>query len=208
MPESSNWPTDAHFPTDVFSPNVTNFGCGPTDGHLAPGFTDKVHSHATTPYETVNGAEASLFTCTPNDYSTTTGSVQPLQSASKPHGYTTVNDVEAPFVPTPNGATTTMESAHFAFNPNGYMAGTASPPFAPNLAHPSLALATDDSRHVCLYPGCTGNFKRAGELERHMKKHRPGPKDFDCPAPGCSRKGTHGFTRKDKMMDHWKCKHQ
>lgn len=206
VPESNNWRTDAHFPTDVFSPNVTNFDCNSTDDHFAPGFTDKVHSHATSPDVTVNGAGASLFTSTPNDYSTATGSVQPLQSASNPHGYITVNGVEAsPFALTPNGATTTTESAQFASNPHGYIADTAPALFASN---PSLAPAADDSRHVCLHPGCTGTFKRAAELERHMKKHRPGLKDFDCPAPGCSRKGTRGFTRKDKMLDHWKCKHQ
>ena len=59
----------------------------------------------------------------------------------------------------------------------------------------------------CLYPGCWLRFHDLTDLRRHIRKHREGPRAFNCPAPGCPRKGENGFYRKDKMKDHYKNKH-
>lgn len=60
----------------------------------------------------------------------------------------------------------------------------------------------------CRHKGCSKSFTRAADLERHAKVHQDGPREFGCPAPGCERKGKRGFTRKDKLVDHWGCKHR
>lgn len=50
-------------------------------------------------------------------------------------------------------------------------------------------------------------FNRAAILERHARAHQPESKEHESPALGCARKGTEGFTRKDKLADHWKFGH-
>ena len=45
-------------------------------------------------------------------------------------------------------------------------------------------------------------FNKWGDLKRHSKMHCTRPELFDCPVPGCDRKGLNGFPRRDKMMDH------
>ncbi|KAL8785427.1 MAG: hypothetical protein Q9213_003357 [Squamulea squamosa] len=59
-------------------------------------------------------------------------------------------------------------------------------------------------RLSCSFPGCKTTCARAGDLRRHRLKHGPGPKQFSCPTPGCSRVGVNGFDRKDKMQSHLK----
>lgn len=59
----------------------------------------------------------------------------------------------------------------------------------------------------CQFPSCHKTFARPGDLERHTRIHQAGPKEFDCPDAACERKGVNGFTRKDKMLDHWGRKH-
>ena len=62
---------------------------------------------------------------------------------------------------------------------------------------------------ICTHPTCGKTFTRTADLLRHAKKHLEGPKQFECPAEGCERKGDNGFDRKDKLMDHMKArKHQ
>lgn len=59
-------------------------------------------------------------------------------------------------------------------------------------------------RYHCSYPGCDASIKNAADLTRHAKKHRVGPKEYDCPIRGCHRVGVKGFTRNDKLKDHLK----
>lgn len=61
-----------------------------------------------------------------------------------------------------------------------------------------------DGHFACSHPGCITICARPGDLRRHLLKHVNGPKAFECPKAGCPRKGTKGFNRKDKMMDHAK----
>ncbi|KAL8720569.1 MAG: hypothetical protein Q9225_002588 [Loekoesia sp. 1 TL-2023] len=56
----------------------------------------------------------------------------------------------------------------------------------------------------CSYPGCNTTCARHGDLHRHGLIHALGTKAFECPKPGCPRKGTNGFQRKDKMLSHVK----
>ena len=72
----------------------------------------------------------------------------------------------------------------------------------------SAAVTEAGGRFGCPRPGCNKTFGRAGDLERHTKKHQDGPKEHDCPIRDCPRQGTHGFTRKDKLNDHLKAKHK
>ena len=60
-------------------------------------------------------------------------------------------------------------------------------------------------KKVC--PQCAKTFVRTSDLERHAKSHKSNMPEFECPAPGCPRKGVKGYWRKDKMMDHYRCKH-
>lgn len=90
----------------------------------------------------------------------------------------------------------------------GSIAGATPPLFTHNLDHPSSTSNTNNSRYIYLHQGCRRTLKRPGDLDRHLKDHQPGSKEFDCPAPRCLRKSTNGFTRMDKMIDHWTCKHQ
>ena len=47
-------------------------------------------------------------------------------------------------------------------------------------------------------------FNRAADLEGHARAHQPVSKEHGSLALGCARKGTEGFTRKDKLADHCK----
>ncbi|MCJ1360735.1 MAG: hypothetical protein MMC33_010744 [Icmadophila ericetorum] len=60
---------------------------------------------------------------------------------------------------------------------------------------------------TCPHPVCRGRtFTRAADLERHMKRHQNGPKEFGCSVPGCTKIGVDGFDRRDKLEDHLKTK--
>ncbi|KAL8801411.1 MAG: hypothetical protein Q9182_004475 [Xanthomendoza sp. 2 TL-2023] len=67
---------------------------------------------------------------------------------------------------------------------------------------PSTPTGTTKTRYPCSFPGCNTTCARQADLRRHLLKH--GPRQWDCPAPGCSRKGANGFARKDKLVDHYK----
>lgn len=55
---------------------------------------------------------------------------------------------------------------------------------------------------TCPEVGCgSRTFARRTELLRHQKKHAVN-REFACVAQDCRRTGRHGFTRKDKLIDH------
>ncbi|KAL8751083.1 MAG: hypothetical protein Q9184_006183 [Pyrenodesmia sp. 2 TL-2023] len=68
----------------------------------------------------------------------------------------------------------------------------------------SRSAASPGGRFVCSRLDCNKTFARNGDLRRHAKDHEPGPKAWDCLAPGCPRKGLRAFSRKDKMLDHFR----
>lgn len=56
--------------------------------------------------------------------------------------------------------------------------------------------------HTCHVTGCKARpFKRRGDLKRHSRKHEP-QQIYICSAIDCDRRGTNGFTRRDKLFDH------
>ncbi|MCJ1265339.1 hypothetical protein MMC22_005215 [Lobaria immixta] len=55
---------------------------------------------------------------------------------------------------------------------------------------------------ACNHEGCYSTFERGGDFNRHLKIHQSGPREFDCLADGCKRKGETGFTRFDKLKEH------
>lgn len=67
---------------------------------------------------------------------------------------------------------------------------------------PSNASLTAAQSWTCNVQGCNSvTFGRRTELLRHQKKHLAS-RDFSCAAQQCRRTGQHGFTRKDKLIDH------
>jgi hypothetical protein len=55
---------------------------------------------------------------------------------------------------------------------------------------------------VCDVAGCHARpFRHRGDLTRHKLSHNP-RRLHDCPVSGCNRKGSRGFPRKDKLLDH------
>ncbi|KAM0796002.1 hypothetical protein BDR22DRAFT_893691 [Usnea florida] len=50
---------------------------------------------------------------------------------------------------------------------------------------------------------CPRTFSRLSDLERHAKKHLPGPKEFKCHAHGCKYESH----RKDKLVEHMRRRH-
>lgn len=60
---------------------------------------------------------------------------------------------------------------------------------------------------ICKHKGCEKALRRMGDLQRHMKSHQDGIREYDCPAPKCRRKGDKGFYRLDKLKDHLNAKH-
>lgn len=86
----------------------------------------------------------------------------------------------------------------------GFLAAT---PFAsPENSDPAEPPATGPkSRSTCSV--CKKTYARSSDLKRHAAKHRPGLREFSCPATVCPYKGNKGFTRKDKMKDHVKNMH-
>lgn len=64
------------------------------------------------------------------------------------------------------------------------------------------ALSNEISNWKCAVEGCSSStFKRYTELLRHQKKHNAS-REFPCAALQCRRRGSNGFTRKDKLIDH------
>ena len=62
----------------------------------------------------------------------------------------------------------------------------------------------------CGHQDCGRSFHQWNDLKRHLNTHIPGAasKAFECPEFGCSRKGTWGFMRRDKLVDHLRSKHK
>ncbi|KAL8709829.1 MAG: hypothetical protein Q9220_005445 [cf. Caloplaca sp. 1 TL-2023] len=54
------------------------------------------------------------------------------------------------------------------------------------------AVPIESARYMCSYEGCNISCARPGDIRRHEQKHNPGPRQFDCSKPGCSRKGYKG----------------
>lgn len=87
---------------------------------------------------------------------------------------------------------------------------------APNgiFNHWNLETPSNPARHsiqpkrlTCDHPGCGKGFGRQGDLVRHARDHQDGPKEYDCPALNCPRKGAGGFNRFDKLKSHISAKH-
>ena len=62
-------------------------------------------------------------------------------------------------------------------------------------------------KYMCQTENCGCDFKRWGDLLRHEKKHLPDAPKLDCPEIGCEYKGSRGFARRDKLMDHRRNRH-
>ena len=65
-----------------------------------------------------------------------------------------------------------------------------------------------DSRFICLAPGCTNTFGRQKDLKRHQKMHNPASPLWYCGC--CLNVGVafEGLYRKDKLQDHMKKRHK
>ena len=50
-------------------------------------------------------------------------------------------------------------------------------------------------------------FGLVDDFRRHLRKHVPGVRPYECPELGCSYKGELGFYRKDKLTDHLRNRH-
>ena len=62
-------------------------------------------------------------------------------------------------------------------------------------------------KYMCQIASCGSGFTRWGDLLRHEKKHLPDAPKLDCPEIGCEYKGSRGFARRDKLMDHRRNRH-
>ncbi|KAI5852599.1 hypothetical protein DFP73DRAFT_628008 [Morchella snyderi] len=85
----------------------------------------------------------------------------------------------------------------------------ASPEFetsAPSSPGISISNPDDQVQHPCLKPGCNKLFTHLHKLQRHYRDAHGKPQ-YDCPYPGCSRKGQKGFARKDNMTQHHRLVH-
>ncbi|KAL8915002.1 MAG: hypothetical protein Q9171_000442 [Xanthocarpia ochracea] len=75
---------------------------------------------------------------------------------------------------------------------------------------PPESTVSKNTPFVCVSPGCTRQFARPYDLDRHMRSHFTAPK-FHCPhaADGSfgKRFGVDGFSRKDHLNEHLKKVH-
>jgi len=90
---------------------------------------------------------------------------------------------------------------------NGIARANSSSMNSSHTAIPTSPVFSMEDKPKIPCPQCAKTFVRASDLERHAKSHAKGMPEFECPAPGCARKGMKGFWRKDKMMDHYRCRH-
>ncbi|KAI4275038.1 MAG: hypothetical protein L6R38_005977 [Xanthoria sp. 2 TBL-2021] len=67
--------------------------------------------------------------------------------------------------------------------------------------------STNTATYKCDVEDCDKAFVRKGDLSRHLKSHKSGPRAHNCLADGCPRKGLKGFWRVDKFKDHMDRKH-
>lgn len=73
-------------------------------------------------------------------------------------------------------------------------------------SHRSISNPDDQLQHPCLKPECNKLFTHLHKLQRHYRDAHGKPQ-YDCPYPGCSRKGQKGFARKDNMTQHHRLVH-
>ena len=59
----------------------------------------------------------------------------------------------------------------------------------------------------CLAGGCKSLFHNWINCRRHMRKHLPGARKYECSEPGCQYKGDMGFYRRDKLITHRRNQH-
>ncbi|KAI4165086.1 MAG: hypothetical protein LQ342_001363 [Letrouitia transgressa] len=137
-----------------------------------------------------------------NDYSSTAYTIPSLPYAS--------NNISAT-LPLFAGPNRTDEKTHSISN-TPRLNGRQTPNTVFN--HWNLEATSNPARHSILYkrltcdhPGCGKGFGRQGDLIRHARDHKDGPKEYDCPAPNCRRKGADGFNRFDKLKSHLSAKH-
>ena len=97
------------------------------------------------------------------------------------------------------------EPVHQRLTASNLVAHSPAAPFTmPTKAE--LDACWDDRTYICLV--CSkANFTWPDEFRRHMRKHVPGPRPYECPELGCSCKGELGFYRKDKLTDHLRNRH-
>lgn len=112
------------------------------------------------------------------------------------------NNFIGPWIPAFTPASIPVDGQN-SYTVVGADAAEPSLPASPQGTTPSTA-SSPTGRLLCSYPGCHTKCARAGDLRRHALKHQTGPKAFECPNPGCPRKGLHAFARKDKMLSHAK----
>ncbi|KAI4244989.1 MAG: hypothetical protein L6R42_010303 [Xanthoria sp. 1 TBL-2021] len=73
---------------------------------------------------------------------------------------------------------------------------------------PTSTSTSKPTPFICVFPGCTRQFARTYDLDRHMKVHFPDSVGkLDCPQGAregsfCKRVGEKGFTRKDHRDEH------
>ena len=135
------------------------------------------------------------FALSPNIY--TTGQA----SANYPFSMLASNNS---IVPMNDGFTT---GGPFAVPPNIYTPGQASAnsPLPVPMSNSALILV-DIGPPVPQRPLCTQcnqPFSRQSDLDRHAKKHQPGPKEFKCNVQGCKYESH----RKDKLREHVRRRH-
>ncbi|KAI4261967.1 MAG: hypothetical protein L6R42_002845 [Xanthoria sp. 1 TBL-2021] len=71
----------------------------------------------------------------------------------------------------------------------------------------TLIGSRNTATYKCGVEDCDKAFVRKGDLSRHLKSHKSGPRTHNCLADRCPRKGLKGFWRADKLKDHMDRKH-
>ena len=72
-----------------------------------------------------------------------------------------------------------------------------------------FGLIGPDKRYHCWDLHCDKSFQRRADYFRHINTHNTGEdKAYECPEIGCPRKGSWGFMRRDKLVDHIRGKHK
>ena len=66
----------------------------------------------------------------------------------------------------------------------------------------TIAGSKTNATHKCGVEDCDKAFLRKPDLARHLESHKSGPRNHDCLAEGCPRRGLKGFWRADKLKDH------
>ncbi|MCJ1236982.1 hypothetical protein MMC14_004966 [Varicellaria rhodocarpa] len=154
-------------------------------------------------------AERALHTFVDPSCETTTPTPEALDHHVKTHSYTT----SAPFIDIhrlqqaarwtleydPSSIKPTPVDNHQVVNSTSTVAIASTAATASTFPSPPSALIT------CHHPNCNRSFTRNSDLQRPMGKHGSyTTTKYECPEPGCDRKGAKEFYRKDKLADHQK----